>query len=370
MHLPDGIYWLIGLPVAVYAIIILALYLINKRQRSNRLHETDYPTVSIVIAVRNEELTIGPLLYALQNQQYPGHLLEIIVVDDHSNDNTAAVVSAFNNVRLLTLSDNYGKKHCISYGLQFAGGNIIMFTDADCLPAKEWVSSIVSNFKDPNVKMVLGPVKLQFDGLFTQIQALEFAGLMSITRLTARAGFPLMSNGANMALRKNVLDALPSNYINHRFASGDDMFTLINIRKIFGRKSVCFSEDKNSIIQTPAVKKLSGFIDQRRRWISKSSGLKSNYHFLSGILIGSCNLSLLVLLFLSAIMHKAFILWLIAFTLKLLIEFPLMWKACRFNKNTVLIRWLPVLQFVYPWYLGFIWISSQIPGQKWKGRSI
>ena len=97
--------------------------------------------VSIIIPARNEESNIGSCLASLKEQSYPLALLEIIVVDDHSNDKTAEIVKAFplGNIRLIRLAEqlsveiNSYKKKAIETGVDSATGEWIITTDADCV---------------------------------------------------------------------------------------------------------------------------------------------------------------------------------------------------------------------------------------------
>jgi cellulose synthase/poly-beta-1,6-N-acetylglucosamine synthase-like glycosyltransferase len=70
--------------------------------------------ISIIIPARNEEQNIGQLLKRLQNQTYPSHLFEIIVVDDHSTDRTREIVQQFSTILLIALKEenlnSYKKK--------------------------------------------------------------------------------------------------------------------------------------------------------------------------------------------------------------------------------------------------------------------
>ena len=93
--------------------------------------------LSLVIPARNEERNISTLLRALENQSYPRHLFEVIVIDDHSTDSTAEMVQGFQGVRLLHLKEegiNSYKKKAIATGIDAATGEIIVTTDADCHP--------------------------------------------------------------------------------------------------------------------------------------------------------------------------------------------------------------------------------------------
>src|SRR5258706_2225617 len=89
-------------------------------------------TVSVIIPARNEENNIGLLLTALGQQSYPKDLLEIIVIDDHSDDRTIEIVRQYSHVKLLQLKDdaiNSYKKKAIETGIGAASGQLIIATD-------------------------------------------------------------------------------------------------------------------------------------------------------------------------------------------------------------------------------------------------
>ena len=90
--------------------------------------------LSVVIAARNEEENIGNLLSSIAIQTYPQHLFEVVVVDDHSTDNTIAIASRFSFVKIIKLQfDNINsyKKKAIETGIAAASGDLIVITDAD-----------------------------------------------------------------------------------------------------------------------------------------------------------------------------------------------------------------------------------------------
>ena len=108
--------------------------------------------ISVIIPARNEEDNIGKLLIALQQQTYPKDLFEVIVIDDHSTDKTIEVVRKFPEVKLLQLKEgniNSYKKKAIETGIAAADGELIITTDADCMPGKEWLQ-ILASFKEKN----------------------------------------------------------------------------------------------------------------------------------------------------------------------------------------------------------------------------
>src|ERR1700677_1503516 len=104
--------------------------------------EINNTKISVIIPARNEEQHIGICLTSILHQNYPAHLFEVIVVDDHSTDATAAIVKSFsaNNVKLISLEDftdgatlNSYKKKAIDIAIQQSSGTLIVTTDADCI---------------------------------------------------------------------------------------------------------------------------------------------------------------------------------------------------------------------------------------------
>ncbi len=121
-------------------------------------------TISVINPARNEEENIGNLLTALQEQTYNKSLFEVIVVDDHSVDKTAVIVQQFPSVRLLQLKEdniNSYKKKAIEMGIAIATGELIVTTDADCVPTKEWLQ-IIAQFKETRLRNRMGTEVIRF----------------------------------------------------------------------------------------------------------------------------------------------------------------------------------------------------------------
>jgi GT2 family glycosyltransferase len=120
-----------------------------------------YPLVSIIVPVRNGGKTIGQLLDALQKQDYPGDKTQIIIIDNGSRDNTAQIVKKYPVV----LEQENGKISSYAArnkGLSVAGGEIIAFTDADCIPESGWVSGGVREMCKQNADAAGGRIKFIF----------------------------------------------------------------------------------------------------------------------------------------------------------------------------------------------------------------
>lgn len=115
--------------------------------------------ISIVIPAYNAEKTIASTLKALLNQTYPKNQYEIIVVNDGSTDNTKAVVKKFKKVKLIEQSHK-GPAAARNLGVKHSKGSIILFTDADCIPDKNWIKNMVEPFKkNPEIVGVSGTYK-------------------------------------------------------------------------------------------------------------------------------------------------------------------------------------------------------------------
>jgi glycosyltransferase involved in cell wall biosynthesis len=122
----------------------------------------EWPFVSVVVPTRNRAPSLKQLLEALAAQVYPSDRLEVIVVDNSSIDNTEAVVDEANSwgvfpVRYLRKQDD-GPAASRNRGAEMASGEIIAFTDSDCIPTPAWLRSGVSSFAD-GVGVVCGPIE-------------------------------------------------------------------------------------------------------------------------------------------------------------------------------------------------------------------
>jgi len=105
--------------------------------------------VSVVIPAYNAEDTLGACLEALGAQSAPPDRYEVIVVDDGSDDGTVAVARE-HGVRLVR-QPNAGPAAARNTGARAARGKILLFTDADCAPAPDWIERMTAPFDDPEV---------------------------------------------------------------------------------------------------------------------------------------------------------------------------------------------------------------------------
>lgn len=110
--------------------------------------------VSIVIPVYNEEKMLPLCLDSLMNLDYPKELLEIIIVDNNSTDLSASIIKKY-PVKYL-LEKRKGASAARNTGISQANGEIVAFTDADCVVDKDWIKNLVKGFKNANTGCCAG----------------------------------------------------------------------------------------------------------------------------------------------------------------------------------------------------------------------
>lgn len=114
------------------------------------------PLVSVVVPTRNRAQLLGKLLHALDRQEYES--FEVIVVDDASEDGTAAVLAEWQRPerRSFRLPRAWGSYRARNRGIEEARGTLVAFTDDDCLPEPRWLSSLVAMMAGSDVVGVQG----------------------------------------------------------------------------------------------------------------------------------------------------------------------------------------------------------------------
>ncbi len=159
--------------------------------------------IAVIIPARNEEENIGRLLTALQEQTYPRELFEVLVIDDHSSDNTVQIINSFPNVKCILLKEensNSYKKKAIESGINAANHDWLLITDADCIPAPRWIETIAAFKEEKGADFIAAPVTIECDSSILQVfQAMDFMMLQAITGAGLYKKKLSMCNGANIA---------------------------------------------------------------------------------------------------------------------------------------------------------------------------
>lgn len=126
------------------------------------IEELHSPFVSVIIPVFNDAKRLKICLEALEQQTYPRTLYEVIVIDNGSDndENIEEIIAQFNQA--FATSENIpGSYAARNKGIFLAQGDVIAFTDADCIPARNWIQKGVINLMQmPNCGLVVGKVEI------------------------------------------------------------------------------------------------------------------------------------------------------------------------------------------------------------------
>ncbi len=360
---------------AVYAFLLLLFWHSWAKTPVYTLSSVAAPTttISVIIPARNEANKIGRLLSALQQQSYPKHLYEVIVVDDHSTDNTASIVRENAFAKLLQLKEdaiNSYKKKAIEKGIAAATGKLIVTTDADCTPGKEWLSTVVAFKEERNAVFIAAPVVMEGDNSLLEIfQAMDFMILQAITGAVVHKKMMTMCNGANLAYERHAFYTVNGyNGIDH-IASGDDLLLMHKIAQHYPT-DVYYLKAKEAIITTQPEKNWNAFWNQRIRWSSKARFYKDKRITLVLLLVYLFNLSFPVL-FIAGFFSSFY--WLVLGGLllaKVLVEIPLFMAAGTFFNKSFIVKWFPFFQPLHIFYTLVAGLLGSIKKYSWKGRIV
>lgn len=351
--------------------------------------------ISVLVPARNEGSNIRACLESLSRQSYSKERYEVIVIDDHSTDETAVIVREFVvpgvSFKCLSLSETAadreerhlpaggtgGKKFAIEKGVAAAAGDLIITTDADCRFHPDWLRTIAGFYEETGAKFIAAPVRIG-DGsgegraghtFLSIFQTLDFITLQGITGAAVYKGFHSMCNGANLAYEKKVfyevdgfkdIDAIPS---------GDDMLLMHKIYKRYP-EAVLFLKSRQAIVSTRPETSWRGFVNQRVRWASKADKYDDKRIF--GVLLLVYILNVVFVGLLLASWWNSWYLWLLLMLLvvKTAIEFPFVRLVAGFFGQQRLMVYFPALQPFHILYTVVIGWLGKFGSYRWKERKI
>lgn len=328
--------------------------------------------ISVIIPARNEEENIERLLYALMNQTYPPHLYEIIVVDDDSTDKTAELVSQFHAVKLLRLKINTHahKKKAIEAGIEASKHNLIVTTDADCVPGQNWLWAVAAFKEQTNAVMIAGPVAYSDNGsLFQIFQSLDFMTLQGITGVSLYKEIHGMGNGANLAYEKKVFGEVNGFAGIDEIASGDDMLLIQKMIDHYPDR-VLYLKSTEAIVTTQPSKTRNEFLNQRIRWASKALYYNNSKIILTLVLVYLFNLLFPVLLFAGLWDQRYWLVMIALLIIKSFTEYLFIKPVSRFFRKERLLNYFILLQPLHILYTLIAGFLGQWGKYEWKGRRV
>jgi cellulose synthase/poly-beta-1,6-N-acetylglucosamine synthase-like glycosyltransferase len=332
--------------------------------------------VTILIAARNEEEKIHLTIEDILKQDYPKHLTEIIIVDDHSTDNTSQIINSYasQNVKLLQLNEdkplNSYKKKAISEAIKLSTGDLMVATDADCRMGSKWLSSIVGYYENDNSVMISSPVTyFEERSLFERMQTLEFYSLIGTGGAFIGNGHASTCNGANLAYRKDVFYEVGGFKGIDDLASGDDELLLQKVAERYPGK-IGFLKLYEAVVFTHAKHTLKEFLQQRRRWASKSVKYKDKKVVALVVGLWLFNISVLLNFCLGFYDFYFFKLFTVQFLIIYLSELAFLLPVSTFFKRQKLIALLIISIPPYIIYLIYIGLLGNTGSYTWKERVV
>ena len=233
----------------------------------------DTPGVSVLVAARNEEASIGDCIQSLLDNDYPAHLTEIILINDSSTDKTGDVMSRYarehKNIIYVSVEVESpglrGKANALAKGIKKATGAIYLFTDADCTVPSGWIRKQVSYF-DAGTGIVGGFTRLRSRNWFTGMQSLDWFFLYTVAAALTGLQKPVTAVGNNLCVRKEAYDDT-GGYEKLPFSVTED-YILVNAIKKTGKWKIRFPMDPGTLIQSNPCPDMKSLYRQKHRWAS------------------------------------------------------------------------------------------------------
>jgi cellulose synthase/poly-beta-1,6-N-acetylglucosamine synthase-like glycosyltransferase len=359
-----------------YAILINYYHRWWNRLPIFKLPDTKPATfISVIVAARNEEKNIKPLLDSLYKQAYPKTLFEVIIINDHSTDNTWQLLqeARYPELQLVALQQEEtlaGKKKAIATGIASAKGTLIVTTDADCAFGQHWLESIGAFYESTQAKFIAAPVKITARrSLLSIFQSLDFITLQGITGASVYRRFHSMCNGANLAYEKKAFEAVNGFEGIDNIPSGDDMLLM---HKIFRQypEQVFYLKAKEAVVTTEPAATWKAFFHQRIRWASKADSYDDKRIFWVLLLVYLVNVCFLVAAVAACWQNIWLFFMLLLLLAKVLIEFPFVHSIAIFFEQQKLMKYFPFLQ---PLHIGYTIVAGwlgKFGKYEWKGRII
>lgn len=326
--------------------------------------------VSVIICAKNEAKNLANFLPGILVQQYP-FTHEVIVVNDNSIDESKYVLEEyyreFKQLKIVELTQEAqfipGKKYPLSVGIKTAKYEVVLLTDADCVPASEfWIDKMQQRYHN-GIEIVLGysPFRkkkgllnklIRWEGFHTALQYLSYA----------QAGIPYMGVGRNLSYKKTAFfDQKGFSAFNHLPGGDDDLF--INRAATSQNVEICIDPDTFTLTNPPKTWRDWKF--QKARHYSTSRYYQSRHKKLLGLY--ALTLFLFYPLFAASFFFFDWKYVLGVFVLKLMVQSVILYKSMQKLQEKDLFRWFLFFDiWMFFYYLIFAGTLFKKPAKRWK----
>lgn len=239
------------------------------------------PSVSMIIAIKNEGKYLVEHVEKWLDQDYTNY--EIIIIDDHSTDNSLEILKSFSNSKLRHLKmplEKTGKKEALTLGIAEAKGEWILVTDGDCYPeSNSWISTMMSCSSDKDVILGYSPY-LTFPGFLNKLIRYEtwYVAMQYISAALSNNAY--MGVGRNMAFKKQIFEKVGGYQQHIGLRGGDDDLLIASLGK---EVRYAVATARPSWVWTYPETSFSNYLNQKRRHLSTAPSyrLKTRIHLMS-----------------------------------------------------------------------------------------
>jgi len=326
--------------------------------------------VSVIICSRDEAANLVKNLPGALVQKYrTTH--EVIVVDDNSLDESKYIIEEFQRkfrqLQFVELKQEArfipGKKYPLSVGIKTAKYEIVLLTDADCVPASEfWIEKMQEGFTD-GIEIVLGYGAMhKTKGLLNKLVRWETFHTALQYLSYAESGIAYMGVGRNLSYKKSVFFRHKGfSAHNHVPGGDDDLF----INKAATKTNTRIVVDKDAFTLSAAPKTWKQWIRQKKRHYTTSKYYKRGHKFLLGLYAFS--LFLFYPLFIAALFIFDWRLALGVFLVRFLVQGFIIFETTRKLDEKDLFPWFVFFDvWMFFYYLFFATSIFKKPAKKWK----
>ncbi len=249
----------------------LIIFTVGTGRKYKKLNDEELPTLSVVVAARNEEDNILDCIMALNNLVYPDGKIEIIIVNDNSTDSTGSQIENFikDKAKFKTITPSgsigslKGKTNALANAIKISNGEILLTTDADCIVSPTWAKTLASYYQD-DVGFV-GGFTTQYDrSTFEGMQAIDFVYLLTVAAGSINLGKPLSCIGNNMSYRRSAYLEV-GGYESLPFSVTEDFKLLMAIHNLKKYK-IIYPLDAKGLVTSKACPDWKTLFWQKKRW--------------------------------------------------------------------------------------------------------
>jgi poly-beta-1,6-N-acetyl-D-glucosamine synthase len=326
----------------------------------------------IIVCARNEERNIEACIRSILEQNFDRSLLELIVVNDASEDKTleiAQIILQNSEVRFQIISNpaKEGKKRSITKAIALSSSELIITRDADTYTvSSDWLRSLVSFYEETSAALIIAPVEIEAQNdLLSQLQKFETAALSILTGGYALNHHAFLCNGANLAFTKTLFNEIEG-YKKHMYlVSGDDVLFLEDVKKKYSEK-IGYIKQKRAAVVTYPLKGIGELFSQKIRWSKKVNANPNPLNLFIGVTILLVHLLSLFFILKAVFVCRISAFGLIFISTRLIIDFLLLFLGSAYFNKAVKWLWFLPLSFIYSVYVVLVSLLSLVVKPKWK----